>query len=238
MLNILTYNVRYGKKIKGIAEWISEFPNEIDILCFQEFPVKKIQEFMSLLPHKDFAYEFAEGFLYKGRDFGQLTLFNTRKISCLKASSVNLGKPGLVEGKFFKTTGERSALITTFAYNGKTFSLVNTHLIWLAFNKARRRQIDIITEFLSGSKNDTPAVILGDFNYSSLVTRKTLTRFMEESEFTDATGKLKTHKLFMFTPAVKHQIDYVFSRKCEVQNPKVFPVNYSDHYPLVFSLSV
>ncbi len=238
MLSVLSYNIRYGKKLKKIVDWLSLLPTSFDILCFQEFPLEKVGYLLGSLTKVSYKHSFASGFFRNNKPYGQLTVINTDKIQLRNSKAISLGESSFIERKIFKTKGERSALITTLLYQNKAFILVNTYLICFALNKARIRQINTITAALSHDLLKTPTIILGDFNYSSL-RKKGLLEFMKRYQFQDGTGKLPTHKLLMFTSLLTHQIDYVFYKSCMVKNATVMKkIKYSDHYPLRFTLEL
>lgn len=238
MLSVLSYNIRYGRELKKIVNWLSLLPTSFDILCFQEFPLEKIDYLLASLAKGSYKHSFACGFLRNNEQYGQLTAINTDKIQLRNSKIISLGESGFVERRIFKTKGERSALVTTLYYQQKEFALVNTHLIWFASNKARIRQIHKITETFSHTSMKTPAIILGDFNYSSL-RKKGLLEFMKRYQFHDGVGTLPTHKLLMFTSLLTHQIDYIFYKSCVIKNAAVMKkVKYSDHYPVSFMLEV
>jgi endonuclease/exonuclease/phosphatase family metal-dependent hydrolase len=238
-LSVITYNIRYGKHLEKITKWLSVQP-AFDILCFQEFPLHKANFLLKSLKKATYQYTFACGFLRHKKEYGQLTVFNTETVIQKDSTIVLLGKLGFIERKIFKNAGERSALVTTFLCQGKKFALVNTHLIWFALNRSRKKELHKITDALSHiiPSPTMPTILLGDFNYSSLTRKKGLVEFMKQFNFHDGIGKLHTHKLFMFTSIVKHQIDYVFVRKCSVNKATMTKINYSDHYPVHFTLEL
>ncbi len=73
-VTLLTYNVQTGKRIDRIIDWLNRLPHT-DIICLQEFPKEKIEECMTLLGRIPYAYVFAEGFTYRRKIFGELTLY-------------------------------------------------------------------------------------------------------------------------------------------------------------------
>lgn len=240
MLRVLSYNIRYGKRIDEISKWLTTLSPKIDIFCFQEFPYSQLKKFLHTSPFTNYSYEFACNFLFRSEKYSQLTLINAKKVQLLKSKKVDLGLQGIVERTFFKTGGNITGLITKLSFNGKDFLIVNLHLIWFALNRSRRKQIETIIHSLSISKdlNKTPTIILGDFNYSSLTNTNGLERFMAKYHFYNSTKRLKTHKLLMFSTKFTHQIDYVFENKQLVENPKSLDVSYSDHYPIYFELKL
>lgn len=233
MLSVINYNIKYGKRLSEIAQWLSSHPTKLDIMCFQEFPIKYLNVLFDALPKNTYDYKFASGFIKRGTDYGQLTVFNTKKVQ-YKSHKISTYPGSFFEKRIFKNKGERSSLITTFAYEGKQFRIANTHLICLALNRQRRNQLKTIQETLSKLPNakKMPTVLLGDLNYTSLIGQNAFITFMEKYGFKNAIRGVKTHRLFL----VPHQLDYVFYNNCAISDISVVKTNMSDHYPLFFTL--
>src|SRR5438046_1665928 len=130
MLSVIVYNIRYGRKLQQIAEWITISNKKFDIICFQEFPLAELDSFLKVIK-KRYDYRFSQAFILKEKKYGQLTLFNKNKIQLLDGKAIALG-PSILERT--KKRGERSSLLTRFKYNDKEFILANTHLICRALN--------------------------------------------------------------------------------------------------------
>ena len=232
MISCLIYNIHFGRKLRDILEWVGREVPGRDVICFQEFPVDKLQFALGALAPFWYQYTYGTGFTKKGREYGQLTLYNPGKLKLTSATSLALGKSYLDE-KFFRNGGERSATVARFIYKEKPLIIINTHLTCVALNARRIHQVKKILAYLQMLKvrEKTPAVILGDFNYSSIVRQRTLLRTMEQYGFSNA-YKLNTIRLLF----VKHQVDYVFHKRCEVFDVHVKKVRYSDHFPVEFFL--
>lgn len=203
-------------------------------MCFQEFPIKYLNALFKTLPKDTYDYRFASGFIKRGVNYGQLTVFNTKKVQ-YKSHRISTFPHSFFEKAIFKIKGKRSSLITTFKYGEKHFRLVNTHLICIALNRQRRKQLVQIQAALSQMPHagKTPTVILGDLNYTSLIGQKAFIAFMESFGFKNAILGVKTHRLFL----MPHQLDYVFYNNCSVTDISVVETNFSDHFPLFFTLS-
>lgn len=226
MLAIITYNVQLGKKIPSIIKLINNL-SQSDILCFQEFPEKSINDLNDNIG-RNYKYQYVSSLRKGGHAYGQLTLYNSKKLVARENKLVNLQK-SFFEKLFFPNSINRKALITTFEINSKQFILVNVHLTAFHFNALRRSQIKDVINSLKDQPKDVPQIFLGDLNYSSLIRRKKLLDLMLGFGFQNA-YKLKTHRLFL----IKHQLDYVFYKNCLVINPEVLKIEYSDHYAVRF----
>lgn len=234
MLSVLSYNIFFGKRVEQIVSWLAGHPNQFDILCFQEFPKEKIQFIKKAL--QPYQYAYGSNTVYRGKDYGQLTLIMNKKIALVGKEVIWLGR-NFFEDKILRLGGERSSLLTTLRYKRKTFLLANTHLIAYAFNFQRREQLAMIVGYITGlsqKKRTIPTIVLGDFNYTSLLWRGKFFAYMKRNGFTNAHTE-KTHKLL----ALKyHQLDYIFYKFCKVTRIQVLKQKFSDHLPMLFTLQV
>lgn len=230
MLQLLSYNVFAGKNLYKIGSWLQGLEQPPDVLCFQEFPQKETKEFIALF--KGYTFQFVPMVKEKNEEYGLLTAFNLEKIKLQKTTEVEL------EGELFSLKMfsidiyRRSALLTEFTHNDKSFVVANTHLTLLAPNGRRIRQLEKITQSI---EQNIPAIIAGDFNYSSLFPRKRLFTFMNEKGFACANPNMITHHCFL---VVRHQLDYIFTKHVDVEHTIVYPVNYSDHLPILSQINL
>ena len=232
MLSVLTYNIQHGRKLKEIIAWMENLDQLPDIVCFQEFPLAEIKAFQKAIARKQkFDYRFAVGFTRNGRQFGEVTLVkNTFTIE--DHDVVRLGK-SVIESRIKRDKTERSALATIVSQGRKRFLLVNIHLVCLSLNRSRITQVKkVLAEIKKiNPKGNMPTLVLGDFNYSTLIGQKKLIRIMQEEGFLNAYKKY-THRLFY----LKHQIDYVFYKNCFVDRVNVLRLPLSDHFRISFAL--
>jgi len=235
MLSVLTYNILFGNQLDNIAEWLKNHNAKFDILCFQEFPKEKINFMLKFLQPENYDFKYGTNFLKNGKDYGELTLVNKKKIKFLDSKIIFLGT-NIVEKKVFGLEGERSALITKLKFDNKTFIFSNSHLIAYALNFHRRAQLETITSEINNltTEKNTPAVVVGDFNYTSLLFQKSIFDFMEKKGFKSG-HNLKTHNLFNLK---HHQLDYVFHKNCNVRKVEVVKLSFSDHFPVFFELHI
>ncbi|MEI6222530.1 MAG: endonuclease/exonuclease/phosphatase family protein [bacterium] len=231
MLSLLSYNIRMGKKLGAILDWLaSDVENKkLDIICFQEFPQSKVEFYANFFDKDHYDFSFSHSFKKRSNCYGQLTLINRNKLKIIDSRVVTLGL-SQIESLVFKNKGERSGLIMKVEYKGKIFKLVNTHLTALALNKRRLGQLARIIEDLDPA---FPALLLGDLNYASLINKKTLLEFMASHRFENATQRMKTHRLLL----IRQQIDFIFHRDCQVREVRVKKVDFSDHYPIFAKIS-
>lgn len=236
MFRVLMYNIHYGHKLRQIAQWLSLNKPEFDIICLQEFPIKNVQLLLNTLNKPFFDYQFALGFTRGRNKYGQLTLYNKEKIKLEGTKVVELGTSFWERRLHFRSVkSERSSLITVFSEGSKKFLIANTHLICLALNNKRKRQLETIMDEieLMGLPKNMPKILLGDFNYSSRFRQRKLLEFMEKHNFINAYKK-PTHRLFL----VKQQIDYVFYNNCKIEDVQISKEQFSDHHMITYSLTV
>lgn len=232
MLNILTYNIQYGKRIPSIIKWIKDMSQLPDIICFQEFPEDEINIFIKKIIQKKYNYQFTQSLKKKNKFYGQLTLYDSIKLKVKENKSIDL-KKSFIEKIFSPNNISRKALITSFEYERNLLVLINAHLTAFHFNSIRRSQILRIIDSLDKNLEKVPHIFLGDLNYSSLIRRKKLLNLMYKYGFYNA-YKLKTHRLLF----LNHQLDYVFYKGCIVINPEVIRLKYSDHFAVCFKTQI
>lgn len=239
MISLLIYNIEMGRQLPKILQWIESLGQLPEIICFQEFPEVQIESFIKSFDHGNYQHQYAPSFQKRHHTYGQLTLYpvswvnQKQMISLKKSFLIDLGL-STGEKILFRNKGNRSSLITVFTYKRKSFAIANSHLTLLHVNKKRRMQLQIIMEKLEKNLSSSlPQIILGDFNYSSLIRQKKLIQFMEKNQFRNA-YKLKTHRILFF----HHQLDYVFYKNCTVKDAVVTKLRFSDHYPVQFKLEI
>jgi len=233
MLSVLSYNILFGQRLPQIIKWISEREEKFDIICFQEFPFSQISSLANSPLATPFEYHTALSFRRSTKEYGQVTLVNTTKIKIVETETLFLGT-SFLEGKVLGFAGGRSALATKCKYKGTDFILVNTHLVAFGSNKHRRAQMAKIIDHFDTPHNreQTPLIVLGDLNYSSLTGQGSLIRLMETHGFINA-YTLNTHR---FLNIKDHQLDYIFYKEMQIEDIKVLKLPFSDHSPITFSL--
>ena len=231
MIRVLSYNIRYGKKLNDIFAWLAPLYKEYDVICLQEYPQSK-QSLLAKHFDRQYQFVFSHGFTTKKDTFGQVTLYDSSRLRSDNSTVVQLGKNS-VEDVVHRNKGQRTALITKLVNGEGGILLVNTHLACLAVNGERRKQLQLIVDHLHTihDQKTQAKVILGDFNYTSLLRQRSLAKFMTKNNFENAYKK-STHKMLF----IKHQLDYAFYNNCHIRNVEVEKVRFSDHYPVKFEI--
>jgi endonuclease/exonuclease/phosphatase family metal-dependent hydrolase len=234
MISVVSYNIFLGKKIEEIADWTASLKPIPNILCFQEFPEEKISYFLKKTDLNNYGFSFAKSLVKRGKVYGELTLYDLDKLKLWHSYNLTLGT-SFMEKNFSLSGGERSALVTLLSFDKTKFVLVNIHLVMLALNAKRRKQTNKIFEYLDtlDLNPETPIILLGDFNYTSIAGQKRLLELMKKKGFTNA-FIYPTHQRLILI----QQIDYVFYKNCEVFEVNISKQNLSDHFPILFKLRI
>jgi hypothetical protein len=240
MLTGVTYNVFLGRTFEPLFEWLFVQCSPQDFYCFQEFPEHSIQDLKVYLDKSGYDFQFTPGFVRYGITYGELTAFNKSKLKLLHTKTISLGgrgernvvftHNGLRLFRIDETEIDKSALLTHFQYKHRDFTLVNAHLSADLHNSRKLKQLEIILGALSTTE---PAIILGDFNYP--VGKRKLARVMSRRGLK---SELQNQKTFRFASGIYWQNDYIFRKGCTIKEVTVKKVQYSDHYPIFFTVEV
>lgn len=226
MLTILSYNIEYGRRLEEVYNWLNNLKVKPHIICFQEFPEEMVENLNKNKIFKNQSIFFAKGLSSNEKYYGELTIIDANKINLIESKYLDFG-PDHLESIFKRKIIKRSAIIIEFEINKKNYSLANVHLTPVSFHGKRRKQLEIVIKETKADK----AIIVGDFNYSSLLNKKGLITFMKNFDFHLAGENLITNK---YKYKLSQQLDYVFYKNIVHKKTEVFDLNYSDHFP-VFS---
>ena len=230
MVSVLSYNIHFGRKLDAILRWLAGVP-PLDIICFQEFPKHRIPVCIRALSMHKYGYRFAPSLgTKKNKVYGVLTLFRKEIIHPVSYRKVS-HRVNILEKAWSKGGAARNSLITVFRRGRQKFVLVNIHLVCLAPNSHRYRQITTIIHALR--RYSHPVVIIGDYNIPSITGRRKLIRLMKKGLYQTDRKKIATYRI----AGIHTQNDYVFWRNCTVNPPRPVKVRYSDHYPVRFTIS-
>ena len=235
MLKILSYNIEWGRKVDEAGEWIMNLNPAPDIICLQEIPQNKVPSLKKSFENHGYDCKYAPAYTDHEIVYGELTAYNTKKVTLVFSKVVELGS-SIVARLVSQHNSRYTSLLTVFKHKNKTFIIINIHLLPFVLNGKRRKQLGIAIEALTLLRYiNIASLIVGDYNYSSLIGRKGLIKFMATHGFSIG-GKKKviTHKKWR----IKHQTDYVFYRHCTVKNLLSEKVKFSDHYPIFFNLEL
>lgn len=230
MVNIISYNVEYGNNLNEIYNWIKSLEKQPQIICFQEFPEDKIDELRNNKIFQNQTLCFAKGLTSRGKFFGELTIIDNTRLKIVSNNFIDFGVDSL-ESKFKRKKIKRSAIITILKNRENKFSITNVHLTPLSLNSRRKKQLKEVV----GNINLNNSIIIGDFNYSSLLTRGGLVVLMKEHSYYLAGEKIITNK---YKHKIPQQLDYVFYKNVEVKNVEVLELPYSDHFPVLADLDI
>lgn len=230
MISILSYNIEYGRKLDEIISWINNLETLPQIICFQEFPEKELEEIKDKKFFKEQNLFFAKGLSNKGEFFGELTVIDSSVIKLSETKYLDFG-PDHIESALKRKIIKRSAIIIEFKYKGKDFSLANVHLTPVALHGKRRKQLSNVIE---ESKIER-SIIVGDFNYSSLLNKNGLITFMNKFDYILAGENLITNK---YKYKIPQQLDYVFYKNLKHIKTEVFDLSFSDHFPVITKFDI
>jgi endonuclease/exonuclease/phosphatase family metal-dependent hydrolase len=223
MLRVVTYNIHFGKRLTGIISWIKH-QMTADIICLQEFPVTHLTAFYRSLP-RNWGHRFTESFIFRKKIYGIVTLFRRKKLRLLKTKTLLMGVHPM-EKSLLRNPMEKSCLLTTFRTGTKTITIANTHLVFLAANRSRYKQIRMITDHLAAYRH--PLVVTGDFNIPSVRANKKLISYMDTFGFHTTLKRISTYRIAI----VKYQLDYFFTKRCIINSLTAERIHFSDHYPI------
>ncbi len=240
MLSGITYNIFLGQALDPILDWLFQKKKLRELYCFQEFPQERLPHLKSYLKGKKFDFVFCPGLEWRGKTTGELTLFDKRKLKLLETKYVNLGGKGdlgfifmrngfTIDATLAKSALDKTSLLTRFKYKEKEFVVANTHLIADIHNTRKLKQLRVVIDAV---KDDRTALVLGDFNYPF---GRGHFNLMQSHGFINSFDKINTYRLF---PGIYYQNDFIFGRKCQINDIDVERVNFSDHYPVFFRLAL
>lgn len=229
-MTILSYNVEYGLKLPEILKWIKNLENKPQIICLQEFPEKEIVNLEKNKIFKKQEFFFTKGLSNKNEFFGEITIIDQSIIESLDIKYLDFGLAHF-ESVYKRKILKRSAIINEIKINNKKISVANVHLTPFSVHGIRRKQLLKIIENINLDRS----IILGDFNYSSLLNRGGLINFMNKYDYSLAGEKLITNK---YKYKISQQLDYVFYKNMKHLKTKVFDLPFSDHFPVISEFEI
>lgn len=227
MLRVVTYNIHFGKRLLDIISWI-DHQTTPDIICLQEFPAVHRTTFYRSLP-RSWGHRFTKSFMYRKKIYGIVTLFRRKKLRVVQTKTLLMGVHPM-EKSLLRNPMEKSCLLTTFRSGRKTITVANTHLVFLAANRSRYKQIRMIADHLVPYHHSL--IITGDFNIASVRSKNALISYMGKFGFRTIAKRLSTYRLALW----KYQVDYVFVKRATLSSLTSQRVRFSDHYPITASI--
>ena len=224
MLHGITYNIHFGKRLTDITQWINN-QKTTDVICLQEFPKHKLTDFYKNLS-RDWGHRDTPSFVLRKKIYCLVMIYRKKSLRVLTSETLHMGVHPM-EKKLLGNPMEKSCLFITFRYGTKTITIANTHLVFLAANRSRYKQIQMIVDH--GSKHRHPFIITGDFNIPSVRAKNTLISHMKTLGFQTISKRLRTFRIAGW----KWQLDYVFVKHCRLSSLTLEKLRFSDHYPLI-----
>lgn len=228
MIRIITYNIHFGKRLPHIISWIHK-QTHVDVICLQEVPISYRASLYRSLPRAVWGRRFTKSFILRKKTYGIVTLFRKKNLQLTKANILHMGSHPM-ERSLLRNPMQKSCLITTFRMGMRTVSIANTHLVFLAANRARYKQISMIADRLANHGHSL--IITGDFNILSVRSNKKLLSYMKTFGFRTIEKRLQTYRLAL----LKYQLDYVFVKRCSLAALTAERVHFSDHYPITAAI--
>lgn len=229
MLRVVTYNIHFGKRLMDIISWVSA-QSAADIICLQEFPLVHLASFYRALP-RGWGHRSTKSFIYRKKIFVLVTLFRKGTLRLAQTKTLLMGIHPM-EKTLLRNPMEKSCLVTTFRNGARTITIANTHLVFLAANRSRYKQIRMITDHLT--RHNHALLITGDFNIPSIRSKNKLVSYMKTFGFQTLAKRLLTYRWVLW----KYQLDYVFVKSCTLASLTPQRIRFSDHYPVIAQVTL
>lgn len=221
-LKIISYNLKYHRANKELESLATDY--DADILCVQECHSDKLPDRIAhlTLGEKSASGKFNLAIYYrKGRFFAT-------------DSSAHVLKNSVLE-RLYMPQMER--LVVTKVYDRITrqeFSIGSfhaTHLI--ATNYLRRAQIKDAHDLLAEISGDSPAIMVGDYNYPLF--KRGLKICIEESGYQ---MNLSDHPTYYLNKFMRAHFDLATSINTEIERVLTLPKGISDHAPILVHVAI
>jgi len=252
--SVFTYNTLFNRAVEEIKPLILE--HQPDVLCLQEVKtdeanLKMIEKFGLKLA------DFSNSFIKFGQVFGVATFYNPKKLRHVRSTALHSGS-NLTEILFqiFQAllgyNKPKTFLKSDFVEktSKKDFSICNIHLYVVGSNALRLKHIKEVIQGIE-TKEKTPLILAGDFNYFPYLRRR-LENLMKTHGFKEATknifqtikftrdGIFENFNLFQRV-SIKIakkllqnlKIDYIFYRNLKLVKTERIEVRFSDHFPII-----
>ncbi|WP_246009503.1 endonuclease/exonuclease/phosphatase family protein [Brevibacillus fluminis] len=219
MLRIASYNIHSGKdmfwrnRLDAMADVLAQ--SSADLIGLQEVHQNSRMGFQAayLAERLHYVYAFAPALAIADGQFGNALL---SRFPLTSAESIRLPA----------TREPRMLLYATVPACDREISIMVTHC---SLDKTSRlQQLQYITGLVA-EKKDTPLLLLGDFNSSSVTFHPDLV---------DCAVAMNQTNQSTLVP-IKKRLDYIFaSTQWSIKNYTVLRAKCSDHYPLLVTLEL
>jgi endonuclease/exonuclease/phosphatase family metal-dependent hydrolase len=219
MIRVVSYNIHSGrdlfwrKRLEQMAVTLHDL--NADVICLQEVHQNSKYGYQAsyiagqLQYHLEFApsIQLADGF------YGNAVL---TRLACT-GSQIH----------FLPANKEKRTLLqTTLVWQGQKILVWNTHCSLQAASRASQMQMLVR---LAQEVQDTPLLLLGDFNASTI----TFTPSLYDCALQRGKDKMPT------LPAFRRRLDYIFaSPHWQVHQYSLSTVSWSDHVPVIAELDL
>lgn len=216
-LNIISYNLKYHKASSELSGLVSRY--ETDVLCIQECYSEQLPNTINdlVLAEKTRFNRLGLAIYYKPGRFG---LRQTNSYPLKKS----------VYDKLFAPAEERLLVTKLYDDHTKQDILVGsfhaTHII--ATNSVRRHQIDTAHRTLKELSANSPAIMVGDYNYPLF--KKGLKVFIERNGYNLTLSDKPTYYL---TKMIRTHLDLATSINTQIERVMTLPKGISDHAPIL-----
>jgi exonuclease III len=241
-MNLLTYNVQHGKKVKSIVKKLNNSPLA-DIYLFQEFPKSAIPLFQQKFTDFKSVYSRTRTHPIRDKDEGNLIAFRS-KYKLLSKKVINYCDKYIAKSLRRVFLGEslsNHGLIVQLQVNenpnlkNSKLNVATTQLSTFCFNSLRFSQTKQTLEVLKGNE---PTIFAGDFNVPNLKGQNILNQLAEEyalrdiKQFIDYNKKLfKTYEYPL--KIYKTQLDQIFVKEVTISKARILSHwKFSDHKPI------
>jgi endonuclease/exonuclease/phosphatase (EEP) superfamily protein YafD len=216
-LKIISYNLKFHRANLELAGLVERY--EADILCIQEC-------FAEQLPSSIAGLELADK--TETGKFNLAIYYRPGRLDAIDTSSYIL-KNSLLE-RLYMAPMER-LLITELHdnYTKQKLSIGSFHATHhVASNYLRREQIKTAHAKLSELSQNSPAIMVGDYNY--LMFRKRLKVCIEETGYQMSLSDRPTYYLSKY---LRVHFDLATSINTQIERVKTLPKGLSDHAPIL-----
>lgn len=216
-LNIISYNLKYHRASSELYGLVEKYA--ADVLCVQECYSDQLPEEVNnlVLAEKTRFNRLGLAIFYNPKRF---TLMQTNSYPLKKSVYDRLFSPAeerLLVTKLFENSTQREILVGSFHA---------THII--ASNHVRRHQIETAHEKLKLLSDNSPAIMVGDYNYPLF--KKGLKVFIERSGYQLSLSDKPTYYL---TKAIRSHLDLATSINTQIEKVRTLPKGISDHAPIL-----
>ncbi|HEX5797630.1 MAG TPA: endonuclease/exonuclease/phosphatase family protein [Candidatus Saccharimonadales bacterium] len=216
-LNIISYNLKYHKASKELSGLVNRY--KTDVLCIQEC-------YSEQLPNR-----LGDLILAEKTRFNRLGLaiyYRAERFSLRQTKSYPLKKS--VYDRLFSPAEERLLVTKLFDHASRQEFLVGsfhaTHII--ATNRVRRHQIKTAHNTLKLLSGNSPAIMVGDYNYPLF--KKGLKIFIERNGYNLTLSDKPTYYL---SKMIRSHLDWATSVNTQIERVKTLPKGISDHAPIL-----